>query len=462
VICTAFEFVGGSWGTDGRIVFAGGFLNPGLFSVPAEGGAPQPLVLAPKESISLWYYFPQLLPDGTHVLFTIRRGTRTEIAVWSAADGVRQVIADASRARYVAGGHLLYESRGQLRIVSFDPTRLEKHGESTVVVDALARTWDSPAFAVSETGTLAYLPPYQGLSRFVWKDRRGGTTPVAFPARLYSPPPALSHDGRRAVVQVEEGARRNLWIGDVDGEILTRLTDGGDDWLPVFSPDDKWVAFTRNDQGTYNIFRTRADGSGTVEPIAVSPGEPKGMPTFSPDGRVILFNFRRPTHQNHIWQRQLEPAGPLRPFLNTPSVPHEIGAVFSPDGRWVAYQSDATGVTEVYVQPYPAGPKIQISSEGGAWPRWNPRGGELFYEGPASMMAVRMADGRPTGPRVRLFSHVTGEGYDRVHERSRIDYAVSPNGDRFLMAESVESASRPSQIHVIVNGFDSSLIQRSR
>ncbi len=113
-------------------------------------------------------------------------------------------------------------------------------------------------------------------------------------------------------------------------------------------------------------------------------------------------------------------------------------------------------MAEVYVQPYPEGRANQVSVGGGAWPRWNPAmrepgNGELFYEGPDHIFSVRIVDGRRAGPPMPLFRHVVGEGWDRVHERDRRDYAVSADGQRFLLAETAESVSRPSQIHVVTN-----------
>ena len=457
-ICPAPEFAGGSWDDDGRIVYAGGYRNPGLASVSAEGGMVTSLLTADdKRLVQSWFLFPERLPGGA-IAFTIRVGRRSEVAVYSPGHGLRRnVIPGGSRARYLGAGLLAYEAGGQLRVVGFDTARLERRGESSVVVDALAMPFDSPVYAVSRTGTLVYLPSYQGLSRLVWKDRRGNTTPLALPPRWFSPPPALSHDGRRLVVQVDEGTRRNLWIADVDGQVLEPLTDSGDDWLPEFWPDDTWVAFTRGE--TYDIWRVRLDrATTTIEPLVVSP-IPKSMPAISGDGRTILFNYGGPRPQIHIWRRDLaDPPDRISPFLAAASATHRAPA-FSSNGRWLAYQSDASGATEVYVQPYPEGKRNQVSVGGGAWPRWNaalrdPGGGELFYEGPTDLFSVRIVNGRRAGPPVPLFRHVVGEGWDRIHERERRDYAVTGDGKRFLLAEKMESASHPSQIHVITNWLE--------
>ncbi len=441
-VCSAsLQSYSGAWGEDGRIVFAQ-FPSSGIWRVADQGG--QPEVLTKPLDDGTQYLWPELLPGGTAVLFTIGRNEPARLAAFDFRVGqVRSIIESGANARYLKTGHLIYQAEGNLRAVHFNPEKLEVLGTSRVVAEGVSRGFGrGREYDVSSTGTLVYPSPSTSLSRLVWKDRNGKSIALNLNPRVYALP-ALSRDGRMVAVNVQEGIGRNVWIGSVEGEPMRRLSFGDDDWFNIFTPDGKRVLFTSHEKGAYNIFWAPADGSAKPEPLTT--GEHIRKPTsFSPDGKILLFNEGTGGRRD-IGVLDVDRPAADRPFLQTRF--SEVEGVFSPDGKYVAYQSNESGRSEVYVTPYPGpGPKVRISTDGGQGAAWNPRGGELFYESPTALMAVRMEAGKPASAPVRLFARVP-----RDHRR---EYDVSPDGQRFLMLENAKPTGAGSEINVITNWFE--------
>ena len=443
-ICSAsLQSSGGTWARDGRILF-GQFPNAGIWRVAADGGQPEAVARPPDNGTQ--YNWPELLPGGNAILFSVLLEHRSIAAYMFRNGEVRPLIESGVHARYVPTGHLLYQAEGSLRAVPFDPDRVEIRGPSRLVAEGIAKgSGRGREYDVSATGTLVYTLPSTSLSRLVWKDRTGNTTPLNFNPRIYSYP-ALSPDGRKIAVKVQESTdgTRNVWAAGVEGEPMTRLSFGNNDSFSVFTVDSSRVFFTSAEGGGYNIFWAAADGS--TKPEALTTGAHIHRPTsFSPDGKVLLLNDADRSGRRDIYILDVNRATVARPFIQTRF--NELEAVFSPDGHYVAYQSNESGQTEVYVQPYPGpGAKVRISIDGGQAPAWNPRGGELFYESPTVFMAVRMEGGKPAGAPARLFA--------RVPRDYRKEYDVSPDGQRFLMLESAEPPGSGLEINVITNWFE--------
>jgi Tol biopolymer transport system component len=246
----------------------------------------------------------------------------------------------------------------------------------------------------------------------------------------------------------EEGAQ--TWLYDLSRETLTRLTFGGTlNQAPVWAPDGKRIAFQSNREGRLNVFSQLADGSGGLERLTT--GEDTSAPhSWSSDGQLLAYVDVNPTTGWDIWVLRLSDRQ-AQPFLQTSS--NESAPRFSPDGRWLAYTSDETGYSEVYVQPYPGpGGKWQISSDGGMEPMWNASGRELFYRSGRKMMAVEIAT-KPSfsaGKPRMLF-----EGDYLPTPLQFPNYDVSPDGQRFLMLKPVDTGeSAPTQINVVLNWFE--------
>ncbi|MGE5360316.1 MAG: protein kinase domain-containing protein, partial [Bacteroidales bacterium] len=436
-VCDVCPGMGGVWMSDGRIVFAGGYVKPGLWEVPEHGGKPTE-VSPQKPEGSIFYLHPDVLPDGKTILFTTFQGGRFALRSWT-PKGVERVLIDgATRARYLPSGHLLYSAGDALRVQAIDPAKLPSSGRAAFrgTAETLADLpveWLASDWAVSDAGILVYLPTYAGSTNLVWKDRTGVTETLPFKPRPYTSI-TVGPNGQRFVV----GVGRRLYIGNVTGEPLQPLTDGPDDISPRFTRDGKSVAFARGDD-VYKLYRVTMD-NGSVQPLHDGFGN---APELNLNGTVVLFNCAMPKDDGyHICEKTL-PTGSARSLIAGPWK-SQVRARFSPDGRWIAYQaSDNLTKWDVYVQQYPNGKRVQVSVDGGSAAAWNPKGtGELFYETGNSMMSATIVDGDVV-KRQRLFVMPQGAAFD-----------VHPDGTRFLMTGAVDSVSAPSQIYVLLNWLE--------
>jgi eukaryotic-like serine/threonine-protein kinase len=461
---------GASWGSQGTIIF-GNYPEGPLLQVSDAGGTPQPLTHLEKGETS--HRWPEFLPGGKAVLFA----AGTEGSNWNNAQIAVQLVGTGERRNLVQGGmyphyapsgHLVYMQGGTLMAAPFDPQRLTTTGAAVPVVEGVLQytAFGNAQYSFSATGSLVYVmgSVESALTRLVWVNRKGAEQALATPARAYQIP-RLSPDGRRIALTIEE-QETQVWLYDLPRETLTRLTfEGKRNNAPVWTPDGKRIAFISNREGPRNIFWQLADGSGGLERLTTSkyvhvPG------SWSPDGQLLAFMEVNPTTGQDIWVLRMGDPSPgsgqvpsagsgqvrkAQPFLRTPF--NEQAPQFSPDGRWLAYYSNESGRSEVYVQPYPGpGGKWQISTEGGKEPLWNRNGRELFYRSGIKMMAVEITT-QPSfsaGTPKALF-----EGQYQSLNQSNPNYDVSPDGQRFLMLKPSEQAqAAPTQINVVLNWFE--------
>ena len=442
---------GASWGPDGTIVFSSTAVG-GLSRASVEGGMPEVLTTPDRGRREKTHRFPEVLPGGKAVLFTLGTGDiefwdDASIAVLSLETGeYRVVLEGGSYARYSASGHLVYARAGALLAVPFDLAELRVEGVPVPAVPGVVteRTYGPAEFAISRTGSLLYAPGDSrgGERQVLWVDRQGRSQTLIETPRPFDRP-RLSHDGRLLALGIN-GANTNLWVYEFARGSLTRLASGFDNWVPVWSPDGRRVAFTSTRDGPSNLFSQAADGSGSAERLTTS-AYSQYPSSWSPDGKRLAFYELRPGADD-IWVLSMEGDRTPQPFLQTMS--NERIAVFSPNGQWIAYESDESGQYEIYVRPFPgSGAKQQVSIAGGTEPRWNPDGKELFYRDGDQMMVVdverdeELALGKP-----RLlfsFRSPSGAGYD-----------VAPDGQRFVMLSDAESRTQPNALIVVLNWFD--------
>ena len=444
--------LGVSWTPNGdALIFAG---DDGLFRVSAAGGTPEVLASV-VEGVERYHAWPQVLPGGKAVLFTVGQTSGPSVAVLSLETGERRtLIGRGSYARYVPTGHLVYSREDKLLAAPFDLDQLQVTGPPAVVLERLAifseELGETP-FSVSESGSLVYFPSGGGESErtLVWVDHQGAVEPLTLPPQAYDDP-RLSPDGQWLAVQIGPGGNSDIWIYHISRGTLTRLTfEGGN--LPLWMPDGKRVTFASSRAGgAENLFWKPADGSGPAEQLTES--ERLQRPSsWSLDGQVLAFSERHSTTGLDIWVLPLQGERKPRPFLQTQF--QEAAAVFSPDGHWLAYTSDESGRPEVYVQPYPGpGGKWQISTEGGNEPVWVKNGRELFYRDGNKMMAVPVTT-QPTfraGPPTLVFD---GQ-YFRDVALAAANYDITRDGQRFLMIQLGEQQGAPTQINVVLNWFE--------
>jgi len=364
------------------------------------------------------------------------------------ATGERRVLVNgSSSARFAADGHLVYARGGTLYAVPFDPSRLLLSGTPVKLVDGVAEDSDgAPAYALSTTGDLAYVPGRAGFDArskrtLVWVDRMGAITPIPAPPALYSSP-SLSPDGQRVAFHIE-ATRNDVWVYDFARTTTTRMTYGRHHF-PIWTPDGKHLTFGSGGSGSMNLFWGPADGSGVEERLTTSQNEQ--LPeSWSADGRTLAFEEYDPITGWDIWTMSLDDRKP-RPFLKTPF--NEYRPRFSPDGRWLAYQSNESGRLEVYVRPFPGpGPKTKVSTDGGGRPTWGRDGRELFYRHTQGIMVVSVAAPPFSAgvPRKLFPASFTAN-------MSTSGYEVSPDGRRVLMIRE-DPTPAPRQINVILDWF---------
>jgi serine/threonine-protein kinase len=450
-LCELSRSRGASWGPDGLIVAALG-PDQGLSLVPANGGEPQVLTTLDEAKGEGSHRWPQWLPGGRAILFNT---LTTEGSSWN--DGSIEVVevdsgerrtlhSGGSHPRYVSTGHIVFYHEGTLFALPFDADDLEVTGSQFPVLEGVSgRPGNGSAdFALSETGLLAYVTGTQGTTpyRIVWVDREGRAETLWEEPGLYGTP-RLSPDGTRLALTVLRDANLDVWVLDLTRRVSTRLTfSDGYDADQVWSPDGRFIAFASDRDGTIKLYRKRADGSGQVEHLTDcgTEGQRCYPSSWSPDGRLIAAT----TEQGDVWLIPVDDEGEPEPYVASSAL--ELDATFSPDGRWIAYQSSESGTAAVYVQSYPLGQgKWQVSDGVGWRPRWSPDGSELLYRTDRGMSIVSVDRGaetfQPTMARTLFTGSYLGDMQGVVLGGSVFgDYDIGPGGERFVMFTGTEGS----------------------
>jgi eukaryotic-like serine/threonine-protein kinase len=449
------DWAGGSWGKNGQIVYTRAY-NTGLWMV-SEGGGDERMLSAPdstKDELGHWW--PQILPDGDHVVFTAYRAPteRATIEVLSIKSGKRDLLLTGGVfGFYVPTGHLLYAVGETIRAVPFDLGRLTVTGTALPVVDGVAMnpTDGAAAFDVSETGTLAYLPvsSYVTETEVVLVDRRGNES-RALPASGRYDNPRLSPDGNRISVDIRSAnSLGDVWVFQIGSVGGTRITSaGGRDFGAEWTRDGRELIYS-SEQPFFDLFRRAADATRPAEPFLTGSYD-RYTGSVSPDGQRFAFVLAVPGG-GELWTVPLqgEPDA-ARYFANGFNLAHPT---LSPDGRWMAYDSDESGRIEVFVQSFP-NPHLKrwkVSSAHGSEPMWTRGGRELVYRNGDSVMAVSVdaENGRSGAPEV-LFAGPYPDNPGWTRPRS---YDVTQDGERFLLTK--RPGNRPDpEIVVVLNWFE--------
>jgi eukaryotic-like serine/threonine-protein kinase len=442
-----------TWMDDDTIVFA---TNTGrvLQRVPVSGGPAESLTTLDPERGDTLHLLPQALPGGRHVLYTVVSGATRQVAALDLRSRTTTLLLPGSHGRYLPSGHLVYWRDGSLWATGFDAGRLRLTGAAVPLVGGVAHSDNTVLhFDVSPSGALAYLVAreVEDSRQLVWIDRTGIETPVSLEPRPYTRV-ALAPDGARLALAIEDGSNTDIWVGDPARGTLSRLTvDPTIETMPIWSPDGQSVAFRSEREGP-GVFRRDAQGAGPIERLTETDGPIHSPYSWTPDGRTLLLAvFRSFRHQ--AIARVTPPDRAVEVLLDGDFA--QLDPQVSPDGRWMAYQSDETGRFEVYVRPYPdvQGGRWQVSVNGGTSPRWRADGRELFYYDGASILAAAIGPGpafRASRP-VRLFDT------DALGGRLGVAYAVSPDARRFLVLKPAPARALPPAEVVFVQHWDTEL-----
>ena len=428
---------GGTWSPDGVIVFARDAFG-GLYRVTAAGGG-TPVAVTTVAAANEGDRFPEFLPDGHRFLFLRNTAKEGGLYVGDLTNRTLvRLLPDVTNAAYVpdqgarsGGGFLFFRRDNTLMAQAFDPDRLQLTGDVMPIAEqvSVAGNVGYGAFAVSPSGTIAFMPGLRGGTRqMVWLDRAGqrlGT--VGKPDQISNP--VLSPDEKVVALTIGDATAgaADLWLQNLETGVLSRFTVGigANDW-PRWSPDGTRILFVgQTSSSTYEIRVLPATGGGGRADVLVQgPYNSISVSDWSRDSKFILFSSRGEKTRDDLWVLAMEGERKASVLLKTSA--DEKGAVFSPQGDWIAYMSDESGTAEVYVQHFPLnGSKFQISSGGGAIPRWSRDGKEIVYRTlSGSMVSVPVTAGATfqRGQARRLFESGALTG----------SFQSSADGKRFL------------------------------
>jgi Tol biopolymer transport system component/predicted Ser/Thr protein kinase len=432
-ICDYPTGADGSWSQEGVILFDGRVGDP-IMRVSAEGGTPVAGVKADtsrKETMVAW---PEFLPDGRHFLYEAQ-GQKQEdhmYRIGSLDSKESRALAPAqSLVTYAPPGHLLFVRESTLVAQPFDAKAMKTTGEPVPLAEHVGTIATGLArFSASRNGILAYRTGDSG-SRFLWFDRSGKELsavgdPGEYGDMLLSP----AGDRLAYVLNDPRAGKADVWIRDLARGASSRFTfDPGTDIQPLWSPDGKTIVFSSDRGGQFDLY-TKAAGGGGQEQLLFHSDEMKLAYDWSRDGRYIAFQSRGQKTGWDIWV--LPTFGDRKPISFLQTQFGETRPVFSPDGKWIAYQSNESGRAEIYVQNFPGpGGKWQVSTAGGVEPAWRADGKELFFGGlDQKIMAVEIQAGETFEAGVpRALFRATIQPVRNV----RSHYLVSADGQRFLL-----------------------------
>jgi Tol biopolymer transport system component len=442
---------GGTWNSDGTILFAA-FGQP-LMQVTESGGTPSAVTVLNHARGEFSHHWPVFLPDGRRFVYLALSDTDGHTGIYAGSldsKSTTHVVAAESRIG-LAGANLLSISKGMLVAQAYDGSRARLDGAVMPIADHIAT--DTPQRSGGAFSVAGHVIAYRSASpdsRLIWFDRSGNRL-GEFATRADYHHPWLSPDDTRLAVEKTDPAtgRHTIWMLDLlRGTTARLLLDPTGAHGPVWSPEGGRIAFASNRLGGVDVFEMPADASAPESFVSGSKEGGIEVTDWSPDGRLLLYQTRR--HRDYdLFTVSLSKNGGPQPLLETPAM--EKQGQFSPDGRWIAYTSDESGEPEIHLRRFPiAGGKRQISTRGGAQPRWRRDGKELFYLAPdgrlmAVSVATRGADLEISAPRELFNTGITGAFVDR-----RNQYVVTRDGRRILVNVSDEDEN-PAPITVVVN-----------
>jgi serine/threonine-protein kinase len=443
-LCDAPDDRGGSWAEDGWIAFAPRSGELPLFRVSSDGGTPEPLTKLDAGEVT--HRWPQVLPGG-RVLYTSSKATGNyedaDIVVRSIGSGETRIVHHGGyHASYLPTGHLIYVSQGELFAAPFDLERLALTSQASPVLSDFTRQPGTGAvqLAFSQDGSLVYVPRTSetDTSSILWMRRDGSTQPLRAALAAYRESIRFSPGGERLAMSIMN-QQQDIWVYEWSRDGMSRLTSHPSiDLDPLWTPDGRRITFRSARDGVDNIYWQRADGDDEVQRLTES--KIVQFPeSWHPSGRFLAFREIGRETGSDIWLLPMEgdeASGwkPGKPMVFLSSRFEEFDAAFSPDGRWLAYQSDESGESQVYVRSFPGpGGRVQVSTAGGSMPRWSRNGKELFFA--SADQAIMIASYTVQGDMFHADKPV-------VWAKGQFtSYDVHPDGQRIAIVRASESRS---------------------
>lgn len=453
---------GAFWSAENWIYYISNYPEAELYRIAATGGVPELLEVSTRTINSL-NTRPHLLPDGDSLLLSLRnfdttgaRDGQIDLLTLSTGD-IRTVIQNGYNARYAPSGHIVFMRSASLWAVPFDLERLETTGSEVPVIQGVQTDGNrgGAVYTFSKGGLLAYLPGEDltnsgEVKTLVWVDRDGNEETLSLERDFKVP--VISPNGQRLAVVIEESGRDDIWIYDLVRNQLSVLTFAIEgDFAPLWTPDGERIVFASNREGG-GLWSRTADGTGPAEQLLATPG---ALPySFTPDGTQLVYQLN-----DDLFLLTLDSDSPPITLMQSEFI--VARGVISPNGRWIAYQADYTGQSEIYVRPFPdveAGGQWMISTEGGEWPKWNADGSELFYRtgstGPnASVWSARVET-------ESIFDYETPNRLVQGNYRgmgTRGAFDVSADGSQFMLIAGPQTTSESleeANLVVVHNWFE--------
>jgi len=449
-LCDVTDFLGARWNDDNTIAY--GKQSGDIMRISADGGTPESIV----KRMSRKPAYPQILPDGKSVLYTLYPTPVAKIVAQSLGSGEPQELFRGVRAQYLSTGHITYRSAdsGSLLAIKFDPNRLKVTGEPVAVLE------DVRQYAVSESGTLAYVTggrPHAARKTLVWVNRKGEEEPLSAAPDQYSTV-RISPDGTRVALSIGPTPKYHIWIWDIVRGTKTRLTldEFTDNLIPLWTLDGKRIVYasSRENNLLSELYWKASDGTGDAEKLGSSPGRGLFPWSWSKDGKILALSEIIYPLPDDIGMLSMEGARLRKPLFQEKY--SESQPQISPDGKWIAYVSDESGASEVYVRPFPEvnKGKAQVSTSGGGSPLWSPDARELYYRSGDAVMMVPVESGPAFKPgKAAVLFQGTYSGGRAVSQVSLWD--ISPDGKRFLMLKETDAAAEATRkINIVVNWFE--------
>jgi Tol biopolymer transport system component len=437
---------GMTWGQDARIYFSSLGGNGGIWRVPVAGGAPEPVTEVADSAAEHMHAWPQLLPGGKELLFTVLGPSGgamdSRIVVEAIGSGVRRtLVQQGTFGRYLTSEHLAYVSNeGTVFVVGYDRRRGVLVGTpQQVLTDVYVASWGGAALlAVAENGTLAFEPGSAAAPQVVRAvDRSGRDLGVIVPVGFLDGI-RLSPNGRRIAANVRAPSKHDIWVFGPEGEPERMTFDEAEDEYPVWSPDGSSIAYTSSLASQARRLQIKAVGAGTRPRRLLTWPRHLHLSSWSRDGKWLLGDDFSPGKGKDVWAIAADGSDSI-PVAAGPA--SEAQPDFSPDGRWVAYESDESGRMEILVISFPdLAVKRQVSINGGRAPRWDPQGGSLYYLEGDRLIAVPMSSS--SGLRLS-----TGQVLFQTPARV---FDVAPDGRRFILVLP-NPALVPLGIHIVVD-----------
>jgi serine/threonine protein kinase/Tol biopolymer transport system component len=461
-LCDAINGRGGTWNREGVILFAPTTSSP-VHRVPAAGGEPTPITTLDQSKNVQSHRWPFFLPDGRHFLyvaggpFSSQESPTNTIMVGSLdSKESKALFRNYSNAIY-ASGRIVFLREHTLMAQPFDAKNLELTGDALPIADLVQQDEGRIVglFSASQNGVLTYVEGSSGADRqLIWVNRSGNRVGDVPGADAYDDG-LISPDGKTVLFTLSSSGS-DIWTYDLARGVKTRLTFGAASAQAnnggVWSPDGRRVAYTSLRGGKFGIYQRAADGSGGEEIVVSGDRSPMYANDWSPDGKILAFYTSNSDLGGffELWMAPLGGSAKPYPFLQGQF--SQLGARFSPDGKFVTYFSTESGRPEVYVVRFPGpGGKWQVSNGGGTWPRWGQNGKEIFYLSPDSKIMASEVKNGGAGFEVGA-GHALFE--TRPYRTGGATFDVAPDSQRFLIDYSLQ---QPNTAITLVVNWDAEL-----